>query len=340
MRFGSAAILLLGLTALAACGGDETGGQKARRGQSPSGERQTGRTLSAESQHAASGLQRAFPAALSEPTPVSRSIHPLLVPSGSDLMLSGSLARGGVASNSSSGMWLESAAGRMGLVPDLGDNPSEAGVVAGSAAALFASTAGADMLVRAAPAGFTIFVQLREEGARATLALDHSGEARLQSLPKGNVGVLLRNAGAVRSPSLPAGEGVAATISAPFALDARGRKVRASLGVDGNRLSLDLQPDNSPTFPVVARLEWIPSGELGGGWFAYGVDQARRRSRYTVEGKRIEGLCAEEEHGVLGEGEVEISRQVAANEGGCASLVEPAASELYEVRIARLVGGD
>jgi hypothetical protein len=274
-----------------------------------------------EPQQVQSELGRVFPTAVSNPASISASIRPVLAPAGTELSLSGSLARGGVARDPTDGLWLETAAGQIRLAP-VADNLSPAQLVAGSAAVLFEGEAGMDMLVRASPAGFTIYMQQAQERARVGFALVLPDGARFQLLPKGNVGILVRDPRAVPSPSLPKGEGVSATISEPVVLDSRGRRVRAAFDVDGKRVRLDLHPDEAPPFPVVARLDWIPSGDLGGGWFAFGVDRSLSRSRYALQGEPIDGLCAEEERGILEEGEVEISRQVAVSEAGCPSLVE------------------
>jgi hypothetical protein len=99
--------------------------------------------------------------------------------------------------------------------------------------------------------------------------------------------------------------------------------VPRSVEADNDTVTLEVKPPAPAAFPVGARIEWMPAGELGNGWFAYGVDRALRRSTYSIEGRSIDGLgCASEEHGELGSGEVEISRQVAAREGGCPSLIE------------------
>jgi hypothetical protein len=208
-----------------------------------------------------------------------------------------------------------SAAGRLRLTAQLGDDASEGRLLARSQGVLFAAPE-AGFLVRAAPAGFTLLSDLPRRDTPMRFEFDLPQGARLRVQPKGGVGVLVRGPAGVPSPSLPEGQGVAATLSAPLAVDAGGRKVRASLRVDGKAVVLETKA------PVVARLELIPSGELGGGWFAYGVSRALRRSRYTLEGKMIEGLCASEEGGALKPGEVEVSWQVAARRGGCPSLVE------------------
>jgi hypothetical protein len=295
VRAAISAGLLLAVSALAGCGGNDTPEE------SPAPVQRQ--------------MERAFPTLLGESAPVSSSIRPRLAPAGGELALRGSLAEGAVARGRSGGLWLQSAAGRLRLTAQLGEDPSEGRLLAGSQAVLFAAP-DAGPLVRAAPAGFTLLSDLPKKDTPMRFELDLPRGGRLRALPKGGVGVLVRGPGGVPSRSLPAGQGVAATLSAPLAIDADGRKVRASMGVDGKGVVLETKA------PAVARLELIPSGELGGGWFAYGVSHALRRSRYALEGKMIEGLCASEEGGALKPGEVEVSRQVAARQGGCPSLVE------------------
>jgi len=293
-------------------------------------------------------MRRAFPASVTPWRPVGRRLSPVL---DADLSVRGSLDGGRVAGVAAEGFWVATGAGGWSIAPR-GASRAVARPLARRRVALFANLAeGIDLVVRPTPAGVATFTQFRSGAShsiRWRLALP--GDERVARLPKGGAGVFapsmqlepratLRTSPphnpAASRPGVPpfsdrlggaysprSRDRLAATASAPLALDARGRRVRSSLAVRGDDVTLAVDPGSAPT-PVVARVDWIPSGALGNGWFAYGVAAALRRSRYAIEGKRIPGVgCASEEKGELGLDEVQVTRQVAARDSECVSLVE------------------
>jgi len=295
-------------------------------------------------------MRRAFPASVAPWQPAGRRLSPVLDAS---LSVRGSLDGGRVAGVASEGFWLATGAGRWSIVPR-GASRAAARPVARRQVALLANLAeGIDLAVRPTPAGVATFTQFRAGAAHSIRwRLSLPGDERVARLPKGGAGVFAPSAqlepratlrtsprrNPAARPGVPplsdrlggaysphTGDRLAATASAPLALDARRRGVRSSLAVRGDDVTLTVDPGGAPT-PVVARIDWIPSGALGNGWFAYGVGAALRRSRYAIEGKRIPGVgCASEEKGEIGSGEVQVTRQVAARDGGCVSLVEQGA---------------
>jgi hypothetical protein len=305
---------------------------------------------------AAVRLEHVFPEAGEPSGQVGRDIRPTFVRNGQELSVRSALVGGGVARRAKSGFWLASGAGRMRAVPaEPGDDANEARVIARGDAALFANAApGIDLLLHPGPAGMDTFIQFREASAKTfSWRINLPGIERLKRLAKGGVGVLVpsgqaepratgrtapaRNDAASRpsisplsgklggawSPSIGSGRRLVARLSAPLALDGRGRGIPSSIEVERSRLVLTVEPDRSASFPVVGRIDWHPTGELGNGWFAYGVDRPLRRSTYSIEGRRIPGLgCASVEKGELASGKEEVSRQVAARKGGCPSLDE------------------
>ena len=266
-------------------------------------------------------LARVFPGSLTRARPVAPGLRPAFRDRGPTLALTGSLARGRVSERDGAFV-LDTPGGP--LRASLEDGVAlSARLLAGRQAALLTGAApDTDVVVRAAPAGYTTYVVVRRPADEAAFAwrIEPPEGGRVEALAKGNAGVIL--AGGDAGAPAPGGGRVVATVSAALALDARGRRLKASLSAQGGSLRLRLGTSDGAPFPVAARLEWIPSGELGGGWFAYGVPRALRRSTYRMSGKRIEGLCAEEEQGSLGPGEVEVSRQVASRARSCRSLVE------------------
>jgi hypothetical protein len=238
-----------------------------------------------------------------------------------------------VSAHAAGGFSLTTAAGRLNVRPlHVNRAASAATLVAGGGAALFANTApSTDTVVRPDAAGVDTFVSLRAPSAAASLAWRVSlpGAERLYPLAKGAVGVLAPappGGDAATSPALPAGTRVVAILTAPAATDAAGRPVPASLAADGDTVTLHVAPPSTAAYPVMAHPAWMPEGDVGGGWWAYGAAEPLAGRRYALEGRRTgDGYCAYPDSVTLDSGEAQVTRQLAVKAGSCLSLVETGA---------------
>jgi hypothetical protein len=194
---------------------------------------------------------------------------------------------------------LATAAGRMDA--DAGRlRPLASRTVSGAhyATSFRGATSRVDVGARETPLGFRSYLQFRDR-RRRTFSWDLSlpGRERLLLLSDGVVGVLApaaetfsqarasprvlrpgddtagaRALGGVSATGLPSGWRLVATVSAPSALDIRGREVPSSLTKpDGDRLTLRVGRGGSG--PVVARMNWSPTGDLGNGWWSHGAER-------------------------------------------------------------------
>lgn len=330
-----AATIVAAAALVISCGGD--------------GDEEPVRPTSAED--AAASMGRVLPAAVALWKPPGPGLSPDLDAS---LRVRKSLEGGAVDRVASNGFWLATGAGRWSILPR-GASRTAARTATRRQVALFANAAeGIDLAVRPTPVGASTFVHFRAGASHSfRWRLSLPGDERVVRLPKGGAGIFApsvqleprattrttapRNRAAERphvgplsdelggayAPRTGPDNRLAATVSAPLGLDRRRRRVRTSLAVRGDEVTLTIDPAGNPPFPVVVRVDWMPAGPLGNGWFVYGVPTALRRSRYALEGKRIPGVgCASEERGEIGSGEVQVTRQVAARGGGCVSLVE------------------
>lgn len=190
-------------------------------------------------------------------------------------------------------------------------------------AAVFAGASGRDLGVRSTPLGFRSYVQFRNPSSRSfAWNLSLPGKERLVRLADGTVGVLARRGG-VAAHALPRGWRLVATISAPSARDAHGRRI-ASAVARGARDRLVLRLRGAGSGPVVARMSWAPVGDLGNGWRSHGAERPLDDTTWTVQrGKRTRaGGCAYVERGTLAPGVVEEARDVASSTRGCRVVVE------------------
>lgn len=230
-------------------------------------------------------------------------------------------ARGAVADATPRAFSLDTVAGpvRAAAGPTLAPARTSA-----SSTAVFAGREGADLGLRETPVGVRSYVQLR--GSRSfSWTLSLPGAERVVRLRDGGLGLLaparrVGNRGS-SSPALPRGWRLVATASAPAARDSAGRRVRSALRAKGDEVTLRVARASAP---VVARMAWAPTGDVGGGWWGYGADKPLESTTWSVQrGKRTRsGGCGYTERGTLAPGEIEEARDAAVSKRGCRALVE------------------
>jgi len=139
-----------------------------------------------------------------------------------------------------------------------------------------------------------------------------------------NIPALSGKLGGAYSPAIPAGYRLVATVSAPLTVDRHDRTVPSAVNIDGDSVRLVVKRDASSSVPLATRLEWIPAGNLGDGWFAYSVDRPLKNSSYVLQrGQRLKKLgCGFADRGTIREGVEEASRQIALRRNSCLTLVE------------------
>lgn len=295
------------------------------------------------SAQALSGFQQIDPSAVMPSTDVGHGINPTMTVDGTGLTIDGSLADGSIQRDPSDGFALATDAGRLEVLPSGGQaQTQDARVVAGGDAALFDGPDGASV-IRPTAIGLETYNEIVDASAQTTFSWKVSlpGDETLVRFSNGVVAILApvdqtqpdattatsvdpaAPAGGVAASEVPAGQRIVTMISSPQAQDANGMSVPSSLSVDGDTVTLQVTPDASTAYPVIADPLWIPEGDLGNGWWSYGADQPLANSVYFFENAPTsDGGCQYADAGVNGDDQATITRQLAIYKGTCLSLIE------------------